>query len=251
MKKGLLISILLGALLVFTGCDEKQLEIINNDFEDVVLTSGLWFDGSSKIGTLVEGQYHYAIPSGSVQLLNVFTENEWFSYWSGFAVSAAIDTVTRGFANQYSTIAGSGAGGSSKFALVYDTATLVLSYINGYQQPQSVMLTNSTFAYHDIKNGSSFSKKFGANDWFKVIIRGYFGTTATGTVEYYLADFRNGKSFIANTWNQVDLTSLGTVDKMTFEFDSSDKGVFGVNTPKYVCVDNLKVALSENCGCIR
>jgi len=62
----------------------------------------------------------------------------------------------------------------------------------------------------------------------------------TGAVDYYLADFRNGKSYLTNQWVKVDLSSLGKVDNLIFLFDSSDKGTFGVNTPKYVCIDNLE-----------
>ncbi len=102
------------------------------------------------------------------------------------------------------------------------------------------MLTNSTYTYRTILNGNTFSKKFVTGDWFKVIITGYKNGIQTGQVEYYLADFRNGKSFILKTWTSIELSGLGgEVDKVIFTFDSSDKGQWGINTPTYVCIDNI------------
>src|SRR5690606_17763153 len=108
-----------------------------------------------------------------------------------------------------------------------------------------------TYAFYDMLEGSDYSKKFEENDWFKVIIRGYSGNTLTGTVEFYLADFRDGNSLIVRDWTKVSLSSLGTVDRLTLTFDSSDKGFFGVNTPKYVCLDDLVVEVEEGCDCLK
>lgn len=252
MKTKSILSLLLLAVVMFTACEETPKEhLIINDFEDITLESGSWINGSSKQGELIEGSYVSTINSGTVQLLNVYAEGEWGGYWGGFALSAAIDSVTPGFMNQYSTIAGSGANSSSNFALAFDSATVFLHYIGSYQKPKSVMLTNSTWAYYDMLNGSDFSKKFEAGDWFKVIIKGFLGETETGSIEFYLADFRNNKSVIIREWTKVDLKALGTADKITFSFDSSDKGPWGINTPKYVCVDELVVAVSEDCGCLK
>ncbi len=251
MKKNVLSSLLATAVLLFTACESEELKLIVNDFEDIVIESGNWDNGSAKKGQLHDGSYYQTFNSGSVQLLNKYTEGPWGGFWSGFAVSTAVDSVTAGYTNQYSTIAGSGANGSAKFAMAYDSATIHLPYINSYQQPVSVMLTNSTWAYFDIKNGSDFSKKFAAGDWFKVIIKGFMGENQTGTVEYYLADFRDGKSVLIRNWTKVNLKALGKTEKMTFSFASSDVGQWGMNTPAYVCVDDLVVAVDENCGCVK
>jgi len=251
MKKNVFISLWVTLVLLFTACEKEKFDLIINDFEDIDIESGNWDNGSSKKGQLHEGSFYYPFTTGSVQLLNKYTEGLWGGFWSGFAISAAVDSITPGFTNQYSTIAGTGANGSAKFALAYDSATIHLPYINSYQQPISVMLTNSTWAYNDIKNGSDFSKKFVSGDWFKVIIRGFLGENQTGTVEFYLADFRNGKTLLVRNWTKVNLKSLGTTEKITFSFASSDMGQWGMNTPAYVCVDDLVVAVDENCGCVK
>lgn len=246
MKKNF---VLLFAAFLLVACEPETGHLLVNDFENLVLDESGYYNGSDTTGTLIDGRYYNPIYSGSVILLNRY-KPDWYS-WDGFAVSSLIDSVTVGSVNQYSVIAGQGAGGSAKFALAYDSAEIQLPYINSYQKVKSVMLTNSTYAYYDMQEGSDYSKKFEDNDWFKVIIRGYSGNTLTGTVEFYLADFRDGKSLIIRDWTKVSLSSLGTVDRLTLTFDSSDKGIFGVNTPKYVCIDDLIVEVEDGCDCLK
>ncbi len=249
MKKSF---VLLFAAFLLVACEpdsEYLRHLLVNTFEDVVLDESGYYNGSDTTGTLVDGRYHNPIYAGSVALINRY-KPDW-SYWDGFAVSSHVDSVTSGYANQYSVIAGQGAAGSAKFALAYDSAEIQLPYITNYQKVKSVMLTNSTYAYYDMLEGSEYSKKFEENDWFKVIIRGYLGSTLTGTVEFYLADFRDGKSLIVREWTKVSLSTLGAVEKLTLTFDSSDKGLFGVNTPKYVCLDDLEVEVEEGCNCLK
>jgi hypothetical protein len=47
-------------------------------------------------------------------------------------------------------------------------------------------------------------------------------------------------------WTRVDLSALGTVDSVTFHFESSDIGDFGINTPLYFCMDDLKINAVPN-----
>ncbi|MDO9633890.1 MAG: DUF4465 domain-containing protein [Paludibacter sp.] len=245
--------VFLFAVLFFVACEPELEHVIVNDFEDVELDESGYDDGSDRSGTLTDGSYVKDITSGSIGLINRYTYNEaWnFGSWDGFAVSSHIDSITSGYANQYSTIAGHGAGGSAKFALAYDSAVIHLPYLNSYQKARSIMLTNSTWTYYDILKGGLFSDKFQDGDWFKVIIKGFLGANETGQVDFYLADYRDGKSEVVREWTKVSLTKLGTVDKITFSFDSSDKGEFGINTPKYVCVDDLIVAVGEGCDCLK
>lgn len=251
MKKNGIISFVITVVIFLTSCETDNSRLITNDLEDFVITSGNRDNGSGKAGELINGTYQNVFMSGTLQFQNQYTEGEWGGFWGGFAISAAVDSVTRGWANEFSTIAGSGANGSAKFALAYDTATIHLPYINSFQEPVSVMLTNSTWAYYDMKYGSAFGKVFGNGDWFKVIIRGFFGGNETGKVEFYLADFRDGKSVLIRNWTKVSLKSLGKTDKITFGFESSDVGQYGLNTPAYVCVDDLIVAVNDDCDCAK
>ena len=200
------------------------------DFENVKLNSDSIWNGSDGSGSFTT----------KVATFNNSYNSAWFS-WSGFACSAKKDKITSGYANQYSVSAGSGASGSKQFALAYGTATMLCEgNVYGNFSIKSIMLTNSTYTYLDMKNGSLYSKKFADGDWYKISITGYLNNVKTASVDYYLADFRNGKTFLSNTWNKVDVSALGNVDKVIFSFDSSDKGQYGINTPTYACIDNIE-----------
>jgi len=221
------LTMLVFGLASCTSTDEVQTTVV--DFENVTLnSSGIW-NGSDLSGKFI---------SGNSTFNNTYNAD--YQSWSGFACSAKIDSVTTGYANQYSVIAGSGALSSKKFALVYDSAAITIPKTTDYYSIKSLYVTNTTWAYRDIKNGSAFSKKFVSGDWFKVIVKGYKSNVLTGNVDVYLADYRNGKSDLLKTWKKIDISSLGQVDKVTFTFDSSDKGMFGINTPIYACIDNIE-----------
>jgi hypothetical protein len=168
--------------------------------------------------------------------------------FNGFAYSKATDNTTPGYGNQYSAFAGSGAGGSSNYVIGYtggptETTFAALTNLTGL----GMSVTNTTYAALSMQSGDDFAKKFGGAsgddpDFFKLILTGSAGGFTTGTIEYYLADFRfadNSQDYLVSDWEFLDLTALGTVDKITFTMDSSDTGMFGVNTPTYFALDNF------------
>ena len=61
-------------------------------------------------------------------------------------------------------------------------------------------------------NGNQFSKKFGAGDYFLLDVKGYTGANGKGTevgeVNFYLANFLDGNSYIIDTWQTLNLSSL-------------------------------------------
>lgn len=243
---------MVGALaLVATSCEEDFSYQKTIDFEDVTLSTDGYYNGADKSGQQVDGEWIKYIQSSSAGFFNLYGESEWGSYWSGFAISSHKDTVTAGYTNQYSSISGSGAAGSKQFAVAYDSAVIYTQGIDEAEHiektiPQSLMITNSTYTYHTLKYGDMFTSKFNAGDWYKIIIKGYKASTLTGAVEFFLADFREGKTLIVKDWKKVDLSQLGEVDRIVLTFDSSDKTAGWLNTPAYACIDNLVLAYSEN-----
>lgn len=225
--------------LVITSCQTREeVQTVLIDFEDVKLDSTGYLNGSNGLGSFV---------SGPANFVTNFTQSQYFSFWSGFACSSNIDSVTPGYVNQYSVIAAKGATDSKQFAVAYDTAIVKINFIDHYYKIKNMMITNSTYAYKAMLNGTDFSHPFsnasdnGNGDWFKVKITGLFESHETGTVDYYLADFRNGKSFISKTWEKVDLSTLGQVDELMITFDSSDKSFGYMNNPAYACIDNIQL----------
>ncbi len=97
-------------------------------------------------------------------------------------------------------------------------------------------------------DGDDYAKKFGGTggtdpDWFKVTIAGISAEgDTTGTIDYYLADFRSENSsedYIVDNWQWIDISELGTIAKLHFSLSSSDNGDWGMNTPAYFCIDQL------------
>ena len=186
--------------------------------------------------------------SGSIELPNFYDEQ--FDFWSGWAISADTNRTTPGFLNQYSSITGGGAIGTSTYAVgyVYDPEFIRLQS-NALGKPMIGMyVTNSTYAYYSIKDGDAFSKKFGGEsgtdpDFFLLTIKKYQGgVLADDSIDVYLADYRapdSHKDYILDEWRYVDLSSLGEVDSLVLQLRSSDVGTFGMNTPAYICIDQV------------
>ena len=161
MRKSKLFLVISLFGLIFPSC-KKETEIPDTvtpttlvDFEGVNVNSKGYWDGSDLSGDFI---------SVNSTFKNTYTA-AWAS-WTGFACSSNVDTITAGYTNQYSVIAGSGALKSKQFAIAYDSAAFVCpanSY--GYFNLKSLMITNSTYTYMALKNGSAYNHEFtGAGD---------------------------------------------------------------------------------------
>lgn len=170
--------------------------------------------------------------------------------WSGFAISNITNNTLKGSANQYSAIPGGGFGGSSNYAIGLYSTSEISTHVT-FSSVTSLLgrgtyITNTTWAYYEMSEGGDLNpKKFGGPsgddpDWFKLVIEGFVGANPVGSaVEFYLADFRpadNAQDFIIDDWSFVDLSSLGSVDRVTFSLVASGTGI---NVPTYFAMDNF------------
>ena len=231
--------IFLIAILTFAGT--MQAEIAT--FDDLILSPESYWNGADGAGGFISGGMHF----------NNIYDNDWAS-WEGFAYSNLTDTTTMGFAAQYNAITGTGQGGSANYGVVFV----------GWTSPPTVTLeapglidglyvTNSNYGYYSMLLGDVFAKKFGGPtgddpDWFLLTITGKdVDGEATGAVEFYLADYRfqdNSEDYLVDTWQYVDLTSLGEVRSLEFALSSSDVGDWGMNTPASLAVDTIVYTLA-------
>jgi len=155
---------------------------------------------------------------------------------------------------------GAGARGSNTFVVAngYDdenseSAPRMYFTSNAELALGTVQLCNSSYAYGVLVNGSGY----GANPdktmeesegWFCVE---FYGFDAQGNatndgipVVFYLCDYRAGSSTYTaaiSKWTPCDLSALGKVNSVKLNFHGSDTGTYGLNTPAYVCLDNLEV----------
>lgn len=186
--------------------------------------------------------------SGSLILPNEYDEE--FNFWSGFAISADTNTTTPGFLNQYSSIVGHGASKTTTYAMayIYDDEIIKLTGKAIGKAMIGMHVSNSTYAYLSMRDGDGFAKKFGGEtgndpDYFFLTIKKYSGgVIADDSIDVYLADYRSSdpsKDYILSTWKYVDLSVLGEVDSLVLSLTSSDNGIFGMNTPSYVAIDEI------------
>ena len=213
------------------------------DFEDVgaTLPPNSYWNGAPNSGA-------NTFTSGGFVFHNNYDAT--WGVWDGFAYSNKTDTTTPGYLNQYSAITGTGANGSSTYAVSFVNLWGSLPKV---EVPEGVSLvsaqvTNTTYAYYSMLQGDQFAKKFGGSsgadpDWFKLIIYGKdLANQLLGQIEFYLADFRfnnSSEDYIVNTWQLVDLTPINSARILEFSLDSSDVGAWGMNTPAYFALDNL------------
>jgi hypothetical protein len=216
------------------------------NFADLALAPNSYWNGSDNSG---------GFTSGGVTFANSFMD--WgggSTSWSGFSYSNVNDTATPGFGNQYAAYPGTAPGGGGIYAVgcvSLDWMTNAPIPIVATLQTPSVLgtvaITNATYAALSMKYGDSFAKKFGGPtgndpDWFLLTINGEDAAgNQTGSVNFYLADYCSANKYIVDTWQTVDLSSLGTVKTLEFTLSSSDNGQFGMNTPAYFALDDLTV----------
>jgi hypothetical protein len=246
-----------GATVLSVEDDEKELVLsIENSrlaeqdgriavsFEDLgtQLPPNSYLDGRKESGWFSASQ---------VELNNSYDPT--FSTWFGWAISNTDDSQTPGYENQFSSIVGAGAEDSKTYAIAnaypgYLVPEIVLSDDHSTSIFDSIMVTNTTYAYRSMLEGDAFSKKFGGvsgsdPDYFLLKIKGVNAAGEdVGDVVFPLADFRyqnTADDYIVDRWVQVDLSSLVGAKSLRFELESSDVGAFGMNTPAYFAVDRL------------
>lgn len=181
--------------------------------------------------------------------------SQWGTFYSGFTYSNRTDVTTAGFTNGNSAFAGSGAENSDQYGIFY-SANDTLSFV-GPTVLVDAQFTNSTYAGISMRDGDNFAKQFGSTtnasgvddgtngeDFFFVRFKGWdVDGNLTDSVDIYLADYRfsdDSQDYILEEWTNFDLSALGIVKYVTFSFQSSDNGSFGINTPAYFAIDNMR-----------
>lgn len=190
------------------------------------------------------------------------------AFWrSGFSYSNVQDSLSGGQGNMFAARAGAGYGGSSQYAVVQfngvydDSARIIMKPEANGKGALGFYATNASYAYYSMLYGDPFARKFGDTtgtnsglpqgtypDFLRLEIQAYSGgMLKPGTVEFYLADYRDPdstKDYILSTWEWVDLSNLGAADSFQLRIQSSDTSSFGgptpyLNIPAFFCMDNF------------
>lgn len=213
------------------------------NFESVSLTAESFDNGSAGNGNFL---------LGDLSLSNYY-DAAWGS-WNGFAISNVTDNTTAGWANQYSAFPGTGRNASANYGIFYPSGEIqaLSNYII-----DSFYISNTSYAGISMRDGDAYGKQFGSiyaadgttvdgtngEDFFKVWVIAEDFNTSKDSIEIYLADFRFPNSqddYIVDEWIKVDLSPLGLLPtKVSFRFESSDMGTWGINTPTYFAIDDI------------
>lgn len=251
IRTGVALGFLMGWSLIALASTRADTIIDFNELSTWTETgpTGSYFNGNRSNATNSDG---WTAGTGPVAYFGNQYTHEFGGYWNGFAYSNVNDSVSGGYSNQYAAVTGTGFGGGGNYALVFNGAHAYFDMPSGWRAG-SVRLTNTTYAWDSMKNGDSFSKKFGGAsgndaDWFLVSLTGFSGFGGNGAnlgaVDFYLADFRfddNSLDYIVDQWTEVDIAGLGDAASVQVSFSGSDMGAFGLNTPSYVAFDHLRL----------
>lgn len=236
MKKIIYLALLFILPLVSCTKDEPG-EFNTVSFEDISLS---------------EKGYKDAELGGSFKSNEVIFYSNWVTDFGGYSnggiyLSKLHDQSTKGISNQYSAYPKP----YGNFAVVHYSSFNAEAGNNyaRFKLPnpasvKSIDIANSTYVFWTIKTGEDgfgACRAYKEGDWFKVTFTGYdLDGKKTASIDHYLADFRDGKSYIATNWETISLIGLGNnVSSVEISIEGTDIGDYGLNTPTYCCIDNI------------
>ena len=223
---------------VFFACnkDEEAPYDVQIDFQSAVIPLDPGYinnAGGGMEGAFTEG----AINGCQVSFPNYYNA-EWGS-WSGFAYSMVHDMETDDFSNFGVYVANDPP--TNKFLLVYasDPVDFSPNVTVSFSKPVkdlSFDVANATYGALSMKNGDGFAKKFTATDWFTLTITAIDAEKKSRPPKSFkLADGTK----IVDKWTRIEIAGEGIVE-LQLSLSSTDNGAFGMNTPAYFCIDNIK-----------
>ena len=240
-------AMLIGAPVVLSSCskddDEPKVETTTVSFENQSLNPDGYWNGDTN-GTKSTDErggtvYACTYKEGGLTFNTNLNVSDYGSYWMGYAIAnrtgkSMSDPYTP---DQYNNVTGTAHTGS-KYCIVQTYGETI-----DVDDPKGVIIrslwfTNSAYPANSILNGDSYSGgPFEANDWLKCTITGTHVDGTTSTVDIELA---KGLDYVKE-WKQQSLAALGTVTKLSFAFTGSRTGQYGLNTPAYICIDDIEV----------
>ena len=124
---------------------------------------------------------------------------------------------------------------------LYDASLQGFEFADGKERIVECMyVTNINYVLNSLTFGDGFNSAATENSWLKIVAYGYNANDElVGTSEFTLCNGRN----LVTTWEKWDLSSLGKVAKITFNFSASDdqSGSYGLNCPAYFAYDDVTV----------
>ena len=231
---------LLGSVNVSISQPLNKLNVGFEELQDSLGTSG--------VRTGSRGKATYNFSQGEFNLhLNTDWDTSFGGYWAGgWALSNLKYTTeeTSDFSKHlYASKPGKGSEESGNVYAVGTDGSYIQNKDPLNQSIAGCYISNSTYAYNSMKLGDNFAKKFESNDSFALIVDFYLSGKEVGSQKVWLADYRSASAddhFILDPWQWVTF-QYANADSIVFLFESSDMGDWGINTPKYFCLDEVQL----------
>ena len=246
MKKLFLLPFLVFSVLLYTGCSDDDDD--NNDGkEDVVISFEGKLTAANTEFTTTDGEKidEYYTKTSFKDPNNLTEFSHYYASWGlggGFTYTNKTDITTPGSGN-ISAITGKSKNGTTYLTAALANPAQITMLKPTLYSVKGMWVTNTTYVYLAVKDGNDGYEnktKFEDGDWFKLTIVGYDAVDKKiDSVDFYLADYRNGKSDVIKDWTWVDLTAIADAETIKFELTSTDNGEWGMNTPAYFCLDGI------------
>lgn len=203
---------------------------------------------------------YYWYDEGNTELYHSFTT----PYWQGGHIISNYtiedySTLPEGYNGWYELQMANpigGHNGSANFAVhngysdffnsqIYDASLQTLEFADGVERMIDHMwVTNTCYVLNSLTYGDGFNSPASEETYIKVVAYGYNANDEeTGSVEFALCE--NGVP--VTEWTKWDLSSLGKVAKVAFNFSASEDqiGSYGMNCPAYFAYDDVAVRFEK------
>ena len=267
-----------GRVIKLPKAKEYELRILTFEDEDAKFTPysldyanktiSTWsdlVDDAQYGGTLTYNNYgeatYYWYDENNTEIEHSFTT----PYWGGgHAISNFVienyETLPNGYYGWYELQFATPIGGhnnSKNFCVhngyqddynsqIYDGKLAWFSFKGGKEQVVDHMfVTNTCYVLNSLMYGDGFNSPATDDTWVKIVAYGYNANEEeVGTSEFYLCN--TGRQIVTD-WQKWDLSSLGKVNKIVFNFAASDDqiGSYGLNCPAYFAYDDVAVQFTE------
>lgn len=251
------------------GCDENStsLEIFRHatiTFEGEAWESAI-ASNSSSFDFMTEG-YVWEDAATSLTSRPKFTSSDWGSFYEGgctvsnFGSGNLAERGSYGYdlyvynADADDVRAGCGAEGSDNFLIFYGDIKGLAAVVGVDCRPEiyfrdgkariieNCQINSTAYFVNIVENGNEFSPKLAEGEQITLSATGYDAAgEKTADTTFTLATYGS----TVKEWTEWDLSSLGEVVRVSFNIMGGHSDDYGMTTPKYFAMDNIRVKWVE------
>ena len=241
MKKFYLLAALLCAGFGFIACDDEEDPIVPETTMTVTFEGDNFtalIDSEQYGGPLIYSGDTYSWTDPQSHLMGTINKADWsawgmgFGWANGFAISNYIDdSETVSFDKQLSVpVALDG-----NFAVCYDDNSKVCFADTVARRLISLDVCPTTYTLRNMQQNAAEGYSF------KAVATFTHADNTTTERDIVLADGTD----VQTGWRTISMADVEPFISMTITFDGSDKDKYGLATPKYLAIDNLKIEKAE------